>query len=341
MRRFRSLMRLFPLLVLFVPASCVAQDPIKTLPTPGDIQRSADSALGRAKSLVQQGDPIEAESVLRPYLIEHPESADGHFLLGLALFRQIQEDALASGVTASPATKAKVESSLAEFTTGAKYRKPSAADLKIVAFDYVLLGAYSDADKWFTRMLEWNPSDSEGWYYLGRTKYNENRFEEAVQAFQRSLALDPRNVRAEDNLGLSYAGLGRIQDAVTAYKTAMEWQMKSLAKDANPLIDMGDLLLDQNANAEAIPYLLEAIEIAPRNPRSHEILGKAYARLEQYSTARSELEKAVDLAPQNGNLPCMLAPIYRKLNELDRAQRALDRCAALNTKTSSPESCRP
>jgi tetratricopeptide (TPR) repeat protein len=290
---------------------------------------------------VQQGKPIEAESTLRPYLVEHPDSADGHFLLGLALFRQIQEDALTGGVSVSPTTKTKAELSLAEFTKGARYRKPSASDLKVVAFDYVLLGAYPDADKWFTRMLDWNPSDPEGWYYLGRTKYNENRFEEAIQAFQRSLALDPRNVKTEDNLGLSYAGLGRFQEAMVAYKLAMEWQGNLLSKDAGPFIDMGSLLLDQNTTAGAIPYLLEAIEIAPRNPKSHEMLGKAYARLERYSSARSELEEALDLAPQNGNLPCMLAPIYRKLHELDKVQLALTRCAALKTNASSHEPSRP
>jgi cytochrome c-type biogenesis protein CcmH/NrfG len=53
-----------------------------------------------------------------------------------------------------------------------KWPDPSAADL------------YPDADKWLTKMLEWAPNDSEGWYYLGRTKYNENRFAEAIRAFQ-------------------------------------------------------------------------------------------------------------------------------------------------------------
>src|SRR2546430_10395142 len=34
----------------------------------------------------------------------------------------------------------KAKASLAEFTAGAKYSAPIAADLKVVAFDYVLLG---------------------------------------------------------------------------------------------------------------------------------------------------------------------------------------------------------
>src|SRR5256886_16087693 len=98
----------------------------------------------------------------------------------------------------------KAKASLAESTAGAKYSAPIAADLKVVAFDYVLLGDYLDADKWLTKMLEWTPDDAQGWYYLGRTKYSENRFAEAISAFEQCLKVDPKNVKAEDNLGLSY-----------------------------------------------------------------------------------------------------------------------------------------
>src|SRR5207253_6310161 len=61
-------------------------------------------------------------------------------------------------------------------------------------------------------------------YYLGRAKYNENRFAEAVNAFQQCLTLDSKNVKAEDNLGLSYAGLDRNEEAIVAYKNAIAWQ---------------------------------------------------------------------------------------------------------------------
>ena len=77
----------------------------------------------------------------------------------------------------------KAKASLDEFTAGAKYHNPSAADLKVVAFDYIVLGDYADAGKWLTKMLEWAPNDSDGWYNLGRTKYNENRFADQVRIF--------------------------------------------------------------------------------------------------------------------------------------------------------------
>jgi Flp pilus assembly protein TadD len=306
------------------------QSPIKTLPSPTDSQSAVDPRLQEARQLIARGDATRAEALLHPFLAEHPDSVDAHFLLGSALFQQIQQDAKAGTSVANSDKKAKAEASLAEFTEGAKHRKPSAADLKVIAFDYILLGSYVDADKWFTRMLDWTPDDAEGWYYLGRTKYNENRFAEAVQAFQRALTLNPRDVKAEDNLGLSYAGLGRAQDAKIIYETAIEWQAGSLTKDPGPYIDLADLFLNQGSDAVAIPYLHQAIDISPNTARAHELLGKAYTRLGRYDSARLELETAMRLAPENHNLPCMLAPVYRKLGFTDKTKAASNRCEMMN-----------
>jgi tetratricopeptide (TPR) repeat protein len=325
------------LLLSLIPLS--AQEPIKTLRPSQPGRRDfggLDPVLTQANAFLQQGKPSDAEPLLRDYLAHHPNSADAHFLLGSALFREIQESA-SIGSSPTGAKEEKAKASLAEFTAGAKYGKPSASDLKIVSLDYILLGDYPDADKWFTKMLEWTPSDSEGWYYLGRTKYNENRFDEAVHAFQQCLKLDPQNVKAEDNLGLAYAGLNRIGDAIAAYHTAIEWQKDAPTKNPGPFIDLADLLLDQNRSGEAVSYLSEAIQIAPQDSKAHELLGKAHARLNELPQAQAELEKAAELAPQNANLPCMLGPIYRKRGLTEKATLALDRCASLNGTHSSPE----
>jgi Flp pilus assembly protein TadD len=306
---------------------------------------------------------MEADRTVRQYLENHPDSADGHFLLGHILFREIQTQAKAletpfpsqthgpmasarimgsnpSDVTVSKAAQEMATASLGEFTAGAKSRNPSAADLKIVAFDYILLADYPDADKWLTKLLEWAPSDSEGWYYLGRTKYNENRFVEATTAFQQCLKLDPQNVKAEDNLGLSLAGLGRNGEAAVAYHQAIAWQAESLTKSPGPYIDLGSLLIDENRPQDAVTLLLRAIEIAPRESRAHELLGKAYTRVEDFPKAQAELEKAIELSPQAPNLHCMLAPVYRKQGLAEKAKTEYGRCAALTGTHSTPETSR-
>jgi len=296
-----------------------------------------------AKHLVQRGQLREAQAWLHDYLAHHAGSADAHYLLGYVLFREIQQDAALEGdaqgaqyndLSAALARLAKTnaEASLAEYTAGARYRKPTADDLKIVALDYVILGDYVDADRWFTRALEWDPNDADGWYNLGRAKYNENRFEEALRAFTECLRLDPGNVKAEDNLGLSYEGLGKMEEAKAAYRKAIDWQAQASTarSSAGPFLDLGSLLLDQNDAQGAITYLLRAADLSPKAALVHEKLGKAYSELNRLPEAQQEFEKAVQLSPENPRLHFMLGQVYRKEGLTDKAKAELERSAALN-----------
>jgi Flp pilus assembly protein TadD len=309
-------------------------------------------ALAEAKSLLAQGKADDADRAVRAYLETHPTSADAHFLRGYILFRQIQMHAVTSGEAApnsyrepgahapnAASLQSTAEASLAEFTEGAKYHPPSAFDLKIVALDYVLLNDYVDADKWLTRSLQWNPKDADTWYYLGRAKYNENRFADAVQCFQQVLKLDAKNVKAQDNLGLSYEGLGQTDAAMAAYQTAIAWQSDSAVKNPGPLLDLGILLMEQNRTQQAVPYLTQAVTIAPKEPRHHEELGKAYLRLEEWQKAQEELETAVALSPQNSRLHYLLGRVYSKEGLAEKAKEEFARSETLKAaeSTASPQ----
>jgi Flp pilus assembly protein TadD len=312
-----------------------------------------DPPLAEAKSLLDAGKVADADRVVRQYLETHAHSADAHFLRGYILFREIQAHALTSDSTLEsyhePGTpipdadfqSAAAKASLAEFTEGAKYRAPSAFDLKIVALDYGLLGDFVDADKWLTRSLQWNPKDSEGWYWLGRTKYNENRFDEAVKSFEEFLRLEPQSVKAEDNLGLSYAGLGQTDAALTAYKTAIAWQSEEALKNPGPFLDLGILLMELNRPEEALPYFQQAVAISPKESRHHEELGKAYSRLDDLQKAQAELETAVSLSPQNPRLHYLLGRVYIKEGSKEKANAEFERSESLKAAQSSPPSPRP
>jgi tetratricopeptide (TPR) repeat protein len=259
--------------------------------------------LAAARSYVDRNMLPAAEAEARRVVATHPDSAPAHYLLGYILFRQ-----------------SKARESLAEYTEGAKHHHPDAADLRVVGADYVLLNAYGDADKWFTKATELDPGNVLGWYYLGRTKYNENRFEEAITAFKHCLELAPRHVRAEDNLGLSYQGLGRSEEAFQAFRNAIDWQGETAQKDPWPHIDMGSFLLESNRPEDAIPYLQQAIAFVPQSPKAHQQLGKAYLALKHYDKAQSELESAVKLDPESAPVHYVLGQLYQHQGQAEKAK---------------------
>ncbi len=317
-------------------------------PSPQPPPATQPSPLDDARSLLQQGKITDADHATREFLRNHTDSAEGHFLLGFILFREVQshgtdESTLSYAPPASEAKfrEAKAKESLAEFTEGAKYQVPSEFDLKIVSFDYILLADYTDADKWLTRAVQRNPQDFDAWYNLARTKYSENRFDESIQAFQKCLALDPKNVKAENNLGLAYEGLGSKDDAIAAYKAAIDWQAQAPQKDHEPYINLGSLLLDQDRPKEALTYLQQATAMAPEDAKGHERLGKAYAHLNELPQAQSELEKAVALAPYVASLHFMLGQVYRREGLIEKAKAEFKRTDELNGTHSSDKTPEP
>ena len=273
-----------------------------------------DPVLVNAKSLLEKGSMVEAERLTRSYLEGYPASPDGHFLLGLILFKAV-----------------KAKDSLAEYTAAAKYRNPSAYDLEVVGLNYVLLNDYMDADKWLSKSVQMDSRNGDTWYYLGRTKYNENRFVEAVNAFRQALKLSPENVKAGDNLGLSYEGLGRRQEAEKAYRDAIRWQSQLLQQNPGPYLDLGILLVEQNRPQDAILYLQQAVQISPQDPKAHQQLGRAYERLNRLAEAQVELERAVAASPNDGALHYVLGQVYRRLGIKDKAQAEFEKSTELKS----------
>jgi tetratricopeptide (TPR) repeat protein len=272
---------------------------------------------------VKTGAFAKSEEFLSHYLGANPSSADAHFLLGYVFFRE-----------------QKSKESLAEFTKGAKYRHPNADELMTVASDYVLLGDYVDADKWFSAVTLERSDDVDAWYLLGRTRYNESDYRQAIVCFERALALRPRYVEAENNLGLSWRDLNEIDKAKTAFQTAIDWQGDHPV-DSQPFLNLGMLLADASDFKQALPYLEKALALSPDNPRVHEELAHVYEATDDLPKAQSELERAVALAPSASGLHFKLGRVYRREGVQDKAKREFDLCEKLNGTQSSVETPNP
>ena len=278
-----------------------------------DASHSTDPLLHDQEALVTQGRYADAERSITAYLSSHADSADAHFLLGYVLYREDQP-----------------QRSLAEYTLAAHFRRPAANDLAVVAMDYILLSDYRDADTWLTKATTWSPETALYWYYLGRTKYNENRFQEAIDAFKRCFVLYPRDVRAEYNLGLAYAGLNRNEEAAAAYETAIAWQSGAAQQDPQPDLDYGILLLQGGDTDKALLHLERAVSLDGRNPRAHEQLGRTYDKLHKLAEAEAEMSKALSLAPSVSSLHFEMGRIYQREGKAEKAKQEFARCAALN-----------
>jgi tetratricopeptide (TPR) repeat protein len=265
-----------------------------------------------------------AEQALRSYILSHRDSADALYMLGFVLNRENR-----------PAE------SLASYTQAAAITRPTADDLKIVGLDYVLLADYADAFKWLEKAATLEETNQDVWYYLGRAYYTKARFLEARKAFLKILELDPRNVRAENNLGLILESNGEPAAAIEAYRRAIAWQEQTLRPSEQPYVNLGNLLMEQGQTKEAIGPLEKAVALAPNNAFCRLTLGVYYRKVGQMEAAQRELERATQLEPDNAVAHYQLGRLYKEIHALDRAQAEFDRTAELQSRAAGSQSATP
>lgn len=271
-----------------------------------------DPPFGAVQSAMDAGRWPQADGLLRPYLVVHPNDTSALYLLATTLFHEDQP-----------------RPSLEIFTRAARLQPPTATQLRTVAEDYVLLNDYDDADHWALRAVRQDDADAESWYVLGRIRQTENRFGDAVRCFTESLGRKPDSVKAADNLGLAWEGLNQPDKAVESYRHALALQASAPHPSEQPFLNLGVLLANRNQPAEALHLLQQAARLSPSDPKIHEALGKLYLRQNQLPEAQAEFEQATRSDPGSAALHFQLGQVYRRENRNDLATAELNRARDL------------
>ena len=291
---------------------------IPDLPTPQ--AEAVGSFLDGIQKRIDAGEFRQAASDLDSFLKSNHDSAKAHAMLAYCRLRMDDP-----------------KGSLAEYTRSATLARPNSTDLQNVAKDYALLNDLPDADHWMTLAVKMDPRNAEAWYGLGRIRFTQQRFQDAADCFERALVLDPRSVKAENNLGLSYEGLNRIDDATSAYRSAIQWQKDSPHPSEQPLLNLGIVLLHQGKLPEAEQLLTQAAAIAPGDANIREQLGHLYLQTNELPKAQAQFEQAIALNPKNPALHFLLGRVYRAEGQDEKAKVEFARSEALSGYRSTPD----
>lgn len=263
-----------------------------------------DALLFQGKCLANLSKFEDAGNVLSKYLVQHSNSDDARYLLAYVRFRQNRP-----------------RESLDLMNAASKLKPPSADDLKVGALDYVLLSDYTDAGRYLEEALRIAPDNIEARYHLGRVRYQQNRFDDAITAFRDVLRLDPHNTKAADNLGLSLEATNRLDQAQAAYEKAISLDRESVTHTEQPYLNLGTLLVQTNHASDAIPILLQAAAIAPKSSPVQYQIGKAHFDLRNWADAQRAAEEAIRLDPKDVTAHYLLGRIYQRSNHPDEAAR--------------------
>ena len=281
----------------------VAIRPLFAQQTPARTVQPGGIPLDRETSSPPDSALASTEARLRASLEQNPQSAGTLYELALILR---QEN--------------KPRESIETYNRAAQMRKPDATQLRSVALDYVLLDDYDDAVHWLRVALGVEPNNVDVLYSLGRCLYTQNRFSDARKVYLRLLALDPKNLKAEENLGLTYDAENDPQKAEEALRTAAKWAEERDLKDPWPYLDFGIFFLDQSRGADAQPFLEKAAELDAKSALAHEKLGMALVDNGDSGRGIQELQLAVGLAPNDPKAHFELGRAYRVAGQLDKAR---------------------
>ena len=124
-------------------------------------------------------------------------------------------------------------------------------NLKSIAFCALLILAFIGP--------AFGQTNTTDWFAEGMSLYNQDRFEESVQAYDKALQNDPQDAEAWNNKGISLGILGRYSEALVAFKKAVEIN----SSYAEAWYNMGVIFDFQERYVEAIQAYNMATQINP------------------------------------------------------------------------------
>jgi tetratricopeptide (TPR) repeat protein len=145
-----------------------------------------------------------------------------------------------------------------------------------------------------------------------------NQDEQAVQAFQEAIRLQPDLAEAHLRLGMAYAALDKKTEAEASYKKAIELYKKVIqadAKDADAFFNLGQAHSFLHQDEEASRSYRQATRLRGDDEEAFYQLGRAETKLAHYPEATAAFQKALDLDPDDS----------RAVEALDNAREGSNR----------------
>jgi tetratricopeptide (TPR) repeat protein len=159
-------------------------------------------------------------------------------------------------------------------------------------------------------------------YWFSRLDYDAMQFTAAVANSRKAISLNSRFVKAYDNLGLSYEALGKLDDAVEAYRQAVRLNRESQPRSPWPALNFGSLLIKLGRLEEAELNLKEALQSDPKLPRAHYQMGLLLEKQKKDAEAIRELRQAAALNPAYAEPYYALGKIYQRMGDRQEAEQA-------------------
>jgi protein O-mannosyl-transferase len=167
------------------------------------------------------------------------------------------------------------------------------------------IGFWKDSGALFEHALEVTRNNNLALMHLGFCYREQGRLPEAIEAYRRALAMDPRAEEPQLNLGVLLYTSGRQQEGIQQLEAAAQMLPHSSLVHGN----LGVFLLSQGRLDEAARHLDAALRLNPVYVEAHVARGDVFEKQGQREAAIGHYREALRLRPG-------FAPAERRLHSL-------------------------
>ncbi len=179
-----------------------------------------------------------------------------------------------------------------EFNTVIKLDSTEVMSWYNLGFTNMLEGNRKQALDLFLKANTINQDVFEIAFQTGRLLMEISQLEKGKKFLERAAFLEPQSAAVFRYLGECYATIGRIDDAIAAYKKAI----KLNPSDAASLSALGCLFDEQGENPEiSMMFCQESVKLSPENGLFRYRLGQLYFKQNRLDDALKEFKKADSL----------------------------------------------
>ena len=124
--------------------------------------------------------------------------------------------------------------------------------------------------------------------------------------FKHALAVTTNNDVAENNLGIVFLGQGKVDEAISLLRAAVD-----LRPDNSPAHEnLAKALIQKGEVSDALIHYHKLLELQPDNIEVHNIVGTVLVQQHRVREGVEEWQKVLAIQPDNGNAMSNLAWIY-------------------------------
>jgi tetratricopeptide (TPR) repeat protein len=198
---------------------------------------------------------------------------------------------------------------------------------------YYKKGDYVKAAANFKKALEEDPANNEATQLMGLSFYLAGRPAEAIAPLEKVQGWYPSaNVDAAYILGVCYMQTKDYPNARKAFA-----RMFGVPEDsAAGYLFAARMLLRQDFTPVAEEYAKKAVELDPKLPRAHMLLGELYLYKSRIPEAVEQFQKELELNPGDAMVYYKLADAYSRLQKYEEAEKLLQRSIWLDATSTGP-----